>query len=148
MGRRCPDRRIVALSLASVVAGTTYRGQFEERLEEILAALRTRPDVILFLDELHTIVGAGDSDGRLDAANILKPALARGEITCIGATTTDEYRRHIESDPALERRFQPVLVDEPSPAEALAILEGLCADLERHHARPASRRRRWTRRST
>jgi len=91
-------------------------------------------DVILFLDELHTIVGAGDSDGRLDAANILKPALARGEITCIGATTTDEYHRHIESDPALERRFQPVLIAEPNPAEARAILEGLADDLERHHA--------------
>ena len=133
-GTALPGRRIVALSLASVVAGTTYRGQFEERLEEILAALRTRSDIVLFLDELHTIVGAGDSDGRLDAANILKPALARGEITCIGATTTDEYRRHIESDPALERRFQPVLVDEPSPAEARVILEGLRAELERHHA--------------
>jgi len=133
-GTALPGRRIVALSLASVVAGTTYRGQFEERLEEILAALRGRTDVVVFLDELHTIVGAGDSDGRLDAANILKPALARGEIICIGATTTDEYRRHIESDPALERRFQPVHVAESSPSEALAILEGLRAELERHHA--------------
>jgi ATP-dependent Clp protease ATP-binding subunit ClpC len=133
-GTALPGRRIVALSLASVVAGTTYRGQFEERLEEIVAALRARRDVIVFLDELHTIVGAGDADGRLDAANILKPALARGEIACIGATTIDEYRRHIESDPALERRFQPVLVAEPSPAEARAILEGLREELERHHA--------------
>ncbi len=133
-GTALPGRRIIALSLASVVAGTTYRGQFEERLEEILAALRTRPDVILFLDELHTIVGAGDGDGRLDAANILKPALARGEITCIGATTTDEYRRHIESDPALERRFQPVLVAEPTPVEARAILEGLSSLDFRHYA--------------
>ena len=108
-------------------------GQFEERLEEILAALRARPEIILFLDELHTIVGAGDTDGRLDAANILKPALARGEIACIGATTLDEYRRHIESDAALERRFQPVLVSEPSPTEAREILAGLRADLERHH---------------
>jgi ATP-dependent Clp protease ATP-binding subunit ClpC len=133
-GTALPGRRIIALSLASVVAGTTYRGQFEERLEEILTALRTRSDIILFLDELHTIVGAGDSHGRLDAANILKPALARGEITCIGATTTDEYRRHIESDSALERRFQPVLVAEPSPAEAREILAGLRVELERHHA--------------
>ncbi|MGE3913227.1 MAG: AAA family ATPase, partial [Chloroflexota bacterium] len=121
-GTALPGRRIVALSLASVVAGTTYRGQFEERLEAILAALRGRPDIILFLDELHTIVGAGDRDGRLDAANMLKPALARGEIACIGATTQDEYRRHIESDPALERRFQPVQVLEPSPAEARTML--------------------------
>jgi ATP-dependent Clp protease ATP-binding subunit ClpC len=132
-GSTLPGRRIVALSLASVVAGTSYRGQFEERLEEILAELRKRRDVILFLDELHTIVGAGDADGSLDAANILKPALARGEIACIGATTLDEYRRHIESDPALERRFQPVLVSEPSPAEAREMLAGLRADLEQHH---------------
>ena len=126
-------RRIVALSLPSVLAGTTYRGQFEERLQEILTALRGRPDIILFLDELHTIVGAGDQDGRMDAANILKPALARGEIACIGATTTDEYHRSIASDPALERRFQPVTVSEPTPAEAHAILAGLRPELERHH---------------
>jgi ATP-dependent Clp protease ATP-binding subunit ClpC len=126
-------RRIVALNLASVLAGASYRGQFEERLEEILAELRARPDIILFLDELHTIVGAGDRDGRLDAANILKPALARGEIACIGATTTDEYHRHIATDPALERRFQPVTVAEPTPDEARAIVAGLHADLERHH---------------
>ena len=132
-GRALPGCRIVALNLASLVAGTSYRGQFEERLEEILAALRSRPDVILFLDELHTIVGAGDTDGRLDAANILKPALARGEIRCIGATTHDEYRRHIEPDAALERRFQPIPVREPSPAEARAILDGLAGDLARHH---------------
>jgi ATP-dependent Clp protease ATP-binding subunit ClpC len=132
-GAVLPGRRIVALNLASVVAGTTYRGQFEERLEEILAALRARPELILFLDELHTIVGAGDADGRLDAASILKPALSRGEIACIGATTLDEYRRHIETDPALERRFQPIVVHEPSPAETLAILEGLRLELERHH---------------
>jgi ATP-dependent Clp protease ATP-binding subunit ClpC len=132
-GTSLPGRRILALSLASVVAGTTFRGQFEERLEEILTALRGRPDLILFLDELHTLVGAGDSEGRLDAANILKPALARGEIACIGATTTDEYRKHIEGDAALERRFQPVLVAEPSPAEARAILDGLRPDLEHHH---------------
>jgi ATP-dependent Clp protease ATP-binding subunit ClpC len=127
-----PGRRIIALTLSSVVAGTTYRGQFEERLEQILAELRANPDVILFLDELHTIVGAGDSDGRLDAASILKPALARGEISCIGATTIDEYRRAIESDPALDRRFQPIQVPEPSPAETRLMLAGLCPDLERH----------------
>jgi ATP-dependent Clp protease ATP-binding subunit ClpC len=132
-GSVLPGRRILALSITSVVAGTTYRGQFEERLEEILAALRSHPDIILFLDELHTIVGAGGADGRLDAAGILKPALARGEIACIGATTVDEYRRHIESDPALERRFQPILVSEPSRADTLTILEGLRPELERHH---------------
>ncbi len=131
-----PGCRIVALNIASVVAGTTYRGQFEERLEEIVAALHAHPEVILFLDELHNIVGAGASggvDGRLDAASILKPALARGEIACIGATTLDEYHRHIEKDPALERRFQPVLVSEPSHSETLAILTGLRHDLEHHH---------------
>jgi ATP-dependent Clp protease ATP-binding subunit ClpC len=132
-GAVLPGRRIVALSIASVVAGTSYRGQFEERLEEILAALRAHPEVILFLDELHTIVGAGAADGRLDAAGILKPALSRGEIACIGATTIDEFRQHIEADPALERRFQPILVAEPSPADTIAMLEGLRPELERHH---------------
>jgi ATP-dependent Clp protease ATP-binding subunit ClpC len=132
-GSVLPGRRIVALSIASVVAGTTYRGQFEERLEEILAALRSHPDVIFFLDEIHTIVGAGGADGKLDAAGILKPALARGEIACIGATTTDEYRQHIEGDPALERRFQPILVAEPTRADTLAILDGLRPELEQHH---------------
>jgi ATP-dependent Clp protease ATP-binding subunit ClpC len=132
-GAVLPGRRIVALSMASVVAGTSYRGQFEERLEEILAALRAHPEVILFLDEIHTIVGAGDADGRLDAASILKPALSRGEIACIGATTIDEYRRHIEADPALERRFQPIPVAEPSPTDTRVMLDGLRPDLERHH---------------
>jgi ATP-dependent Clp protease ATP-binding subunit ClpC len=132
-GTALPGRRILALNLASVLAGTMYRGQFEERLEEILIELRAHPEIILFLDELHTIVGAGDREGRMDAANILKPALARGEIACIGATTTDEYQRHIASDAALERRFQPVTVAEPSPVETRAILEGLRAELERHH---------------
>ncbi|MCC7372807.1 MAG: ATP-dependent Clp protease ATP-binding subunit [Chloroflexi bacterium] len=132
-GAVLPGRRIVALNLSSLLAGTSYRGQFEERIEEVLAAVRARPDIILFLDELHTIVGAGDQDGRMDVANILKPALARGEIACIGATTTDEYLRHIASDPALERRFLPVTVTEPTEAEARKILEGLQAELERHH---------------
>jgi ATP-dependent Clp protease ATP-binding subunit ClpC len=131
-GSSLPGRRIIALNMSNVVAGTTYRGQFEERLEEILAELRAHPEVILFLDELHTIVGAGDSDGRLDAASIMKPALARGEIACIGATTIDEYRRSIESDPALERRFQPIQVAEPSPAEARLMLADLASELERH----------------
>jgi ATP-dependent Clp protease ATP-binding subunit ClpC len=128
-----PGRRIVALNLASVVADTSYRGEFEERLGEILTALRDRPDIVLFLDEIHTIVGAGGTSGALDAANMLKPALARGEIACIGATTTDEYQRHIAPDAALERRFQPVQVHEPTVAAAVAMLRGLCADLERHH---------------
>ena len=132
-GTVLPGRRIVALSMSSLVAGTSYRGQFEERLGEILAALHAHPEIILFLDEIHTIVGAGDADGRLDAASILKPALARGEIACIGATTLDEYRRYVERDPALERRFQPVLVAEPSRSDTLAMLQGLRSELERHH---------------
>jgi ATP-dependent Clp protease ATP-binding subunit ClpC len=132
-GTALAGRRIVALSVSSLLAGTSFRGQLEERIEEVLAALRSRPDIILFLDELHTIVGAGDRQGRIDVASVLKPALARGDFSCIGATTIDEYRRHIEGDAALERRFQPVLVSEPSAEEALAILEGLRADLEGHH---------------
>ncbi|MFT7463794.1 MAG: ATP-dependent Clp protease ATP-binding subunit ClpC [Pseudohongiellaceae bacterium] len=136
----CPEplrgRRIVELAMGSLVAGTKYRGQFEERLLGILAELKAHPEVILFLDELHTLVGAGSAGGgeSLDAANILKPALARGELRCVGATTIDEYRRHIENDPALDRRFEKILVEEPSVDEALEIVSKVCPSLEHHHA--------------
>ena len=135
----CPEplrgRRIVELSLASLVAGTKFRGEFEERLMEILEEARTHPEIILFLDELHSLVGAGStgSGDSMDAANIFKPALARGEISCIGATTIEEYRRYIEKDSALERRFERILIDEPSPAEALEILFRVRPALEKHH---------------
>ncbi len=124
--------RVVQLDLAGVVAGTKYRGEFEERLRQIIEELKSAK-VIAFIDELHTLIGAGGAEGTLDAANILKPALARGEIQVIGATTTGEYHRYIEKDPALERRFQPVIVLEPSPAETLEILKGLRPRYEAHH---------------
>ena len=129
-------RRILALSLAGVVAGTKYRGEFEARLQRVLDELqRNANDVILFIDELHTIVGAGSAEGsNVDASNMLKPALARGDIRCIGATTFDEYRRYIENDAALERRFQPIVITEPSPAAALSMLRGTRDRYERHHA--------------
>ncbi|MGQ9512652.1 ATP-dependent Clp protease ATP-binding subunit [Thermodesulfitimonas sp.] len=127
------DKRVVALDLASVVAGTKYRGEFEDRLKKILDEIRGAGNVIVFIDELHTIVGAGAAEGAIDAANILKPALARGEMQCIGATTLDEYRKHIERDPALERRFQPVMVGEPTVEETIAILKGLRDRYEAHH---------------
>ncbi len=127
------DREIVTLDLASVVAGTKYRGQFEERLKQIMAEIRENPDVILFIDELHTIVGAGGAEGAIDASNMLKPALSRGEIQCIGATTMDEYRKFIEKDGALERRFQPVMVNPPSEQETVEILFGLRDRYEAHH---------------
>ncbi|WP_291425696.1 ATP-dependent Clp protease ATP-binding subunit [Deinococcus sp.] len=126
------DMRVVSLDLSGVVAGTKYRGEFEERLRQIIEELR-QSKVIAFIDELHTIVGAGGAEGTLDAANILKPALSRGEIQVIGATTTGEYHRYIEKDAALERRFQPVIVLEPSPAETLEILRGLRPKYEEHH---------------
>ena len=134
----CPEplrnRRIIELSVGSLVAGTKYRGEFEERILGIATEVAENPEIILFLDELHTLVGAGASDrDSLDASNILKPALARGELRCIGASTLAEYRRHIEPDPALERRFERILVDEPTPAEAVAILEHLRPYLESHH---------------
>ena len=127
------DREIVTLDLASVVAGTKYRGQFEERLKQIMAEIRENPDVILFIDELHTIVGAGGAEGAIDASNMLKPALSRGEIQCVGATTMDEYRKYIEKDGALERRFQPVMVDPPTEEETIEILFGLRDKYESHH---------------
>ena len=126
-------RRVCALDLAAMVAGTKYRGEFEEKLRHVLAEVRRAGNVSLFIDELHTIVGAGSAEGAIDAANILKPALARGELRVIGATTLDEYRRHIEKDAALERRFQPVTVAEPDRDGALAILRGLRSRYESHH---------------
>ena len=126
-------RRVCALDLAAMVAGTKYRGEFEEKLRHVLAEVRRAGNVILFIDELHTIVGAGSAEGAIDAANILKPALARGELRVIGATTLDEYRRHVEKDAALERRFQPVTVAEPDRDGALAILRGLRSRYESHH---------------
>lgn len=126
-------KRLLALDLSSMVAGTKYRGEFEERVKNILSEVRRAGDIILFLDEMHTIVGAGSAEGAIDAANILKPALGRGELQVVGATTLDEYRRYIEKDAALERRFQPVTVAEPDAATALAILNGLRSRYEAHH---------------
>ncbi len=126
-------KRVLSLDLGSVIAGTKYRGEFEERLKNMMDELKKAGNVLLFMDELHTIIGAGATEGSLDAANILKPALSRGEIQCIGATTLDEYRKHIEKDSALERRFQPVTVGEPTPEEALNILCGLRDRYEAHH---------------
>ncbi|MFO0808386.1 MAG: ATP-dependent Clp protease ATP-binding subunit [Gemmataceae bacterium] len=127
------DRRIVVLDLAMMVAGTKYRGQFEERIKAVMNEVRRAKNTILFIDELHTLVGAGGAEGAIDASNVLKPALARGEIQCIGATTLDEYRKYIEKDAALARRFQEVIVNPPSQAEALEILKGLRDRYEAHH---------------
>lgn len=126
-------KRVITLDMSAVVAGTKYRGEFEERLKKVVDEIRTAGDVILFIDELHTLVGAGAAEGAIDAANILKPALARGELQCIGATTLDEYRKHVEKDAALERRFQPIMVGEPTKEEAEAILFGLRDRYEAHH---------------
>ena len=126
-------KRVIALDLASVIAGTKYRGQFEERIKRIIKEVSEAKNIILFIDELHTLIGTGGSQGALDAANMLKPALARGEIQCIGATTLDEYRKYFEKDSALERRFQSVLIKEPSKEETCAILDGLKAKYEQHH---------------
>ncbi|MDH3215790.1 MAG: ATP-dependent Clp protease ATP-binding subunit [Candidatus Krumholzibacteria bacterium] len=127
------DRRICTLDLASVVAGTKYRGQFEERLKSIINEIRDSDDVIIFIDEIHTIVGAGGAEGAIDASNMLKPALARGELQCIGATTLDEFRKHIEKDGALERRFQPILINPPTEEETVQIIFGLRDKYEAHH---------------
>ena len=127
------DKRIVVLDLALMVAGTKYRGQFEERIKAVMNEVRRARNIILFIDELHTLVGAGGAEGAIDAANVLKPSLSRGEIQCIGATTLDEYRKHIEKDGALERRFQTILVDPPSRDESLEILKGLRDKYEAHH---------------
>ncbi|WP_144802686.1 ATP-dependent Clp protease ATP-binding subunit [Kocuria rhizophila] len=127
------DKQLYTLDLGSLVAGSRYRGDFEERLKKVLKEIRTRGDIILFIDEIHTLVGAGAAEGAIDAASILKPMLARGELQTIGATTLDEYRKHIEKDAALERRFQPIQVDEPSEAHAVEILKGLRDKYEAHH---------------
>ena len=127
------NKRVVTLDMASVVAGTKYRGQFEERIRSILKELQKNPDIILFIDEIHTIVGAGSAAGSMDAANMLKPALARGEIQCIGATTLDEYRKNIEKDGALERRFQKIIVEPTTPDETLQILKNIKERYEDHH---------------
>ncbi|MGI6705922.1 MAG: ATP-dependent Clp protease ATP-binding subunit [Clostridia bacterium] len=127
------NKRVVTLDLSGMVAGAKYRGEFEERLKNAMVEIRKAGDVILFIDEMHTIIGAGAAEGAIDASNILKPALSRGEIQAIGATTLDEYRKHVEKDPALERRFQPVMVGEPSKEEAIQILFGLRDRYEAHH---------------
>ncbi|BAY17408.1 ATPase AAA-2 domain-containing protein [Nostoc sp. HK-01] len=127
------DKRVVTLDIGLLVAGTKYRGEFEERLKKIMDEIRSAGNVILVIDEVHTLIGAGAAEGAIDAANILKPALARGELQCIGATTLDEYRKHIERDAALERRFQPVMVGEPSVDETIEILHGLRDRYEQHH---------------
>ncbi|MGF1675695.1 MAG: ATP-dependent Clp protease ATP-binding subunit [Rivularia sp. (in: cyanobacteria)] len=127
------DKRVVTLDIGLLVAGTKYRGEFEERLKKIMDEIRQAGNVILVIDEVHTLIGAGAAEGAIDAANILKPALARGELQCIGATTLDEYRKHIERDAALERRFQPVMVGEPSVDETIEILRGLRDRYEQHH---------------
>ncbi len=127
------EKRVLTLDIGLLVAGTKYRGEFEERLKKIMEEIRGAGNVILVIDEVHTLIGAGAAEGAIDAANILKPALARGELQCIGATTLDEYRKHIERDAALERRFQPVMVGEPSVAETIEILRGLKERYETHH---------------
>ncbi|TMF90256.1 MAG: ATP-dependent Clp protease ATP-binding subunit [Chloroflexi bacterium] len=127
------NKRVLTLDMGALVAGTKYRGEFEERLKKILDEIRSSREVVLFIDELHTLVGAGAAEGAIDAANILKPALARGEIQCIGATTLNEYRKYIEKDAALERRFQPVFVDQPTLEETIDILHGVKALYEKHH---------------
>src|SRR5690606_13691176 len=128
------NKRILALDMGGLVAGSKFRGEFEERLKGVMQEVRdAEGEVILFIDELHTVMGAGGADGAIDASNLMKPALARGELHAIGATTLDEYRTRIEKDPALERRFAPVYVDEPSVEDTIAILKGLRPRYEAHH---------------
>ena len=126
-------KRVVTLDMGSLVAGTKYRGEFEERLKKVIEEMKSAGNCVLFIDEMHTIVGAGAAEGAVDAANILKPSLARGELQCIGATTLDDYRKHVEKDAALERRFQPVLVEEPTVEETVEILRGVKDRYEEHH---------------
>src|SRR5512137_1940943 len=127
------DKRLIILDLALMVAGTKYRGQFEERIKAVMDEIKRSEDIIVFIDELHTLVGAGGAEGAIDASNILKPSLSRGEIQCIGATTLDEYRKHIEKDAALERRFQTIMVEPPNVEETVEILKGLREKYEAHH---------------
>ena len=131
--RRSQGKQLYTLDLGALVAGSRYRGDFEERLKKVLKEIRTRGDIILFIDELHTLVGAGAAEGAIDAASILKPMLARGELQTIGATTLDEYRKHLEKDAALERRFQPIKVEEPTVPHTIEILKGLRDRYEQHH---------------
>ncbi len=127
------DKRVMTLDMGTVVAGTKYRGEFEDRLKKVMDEIRQAGNIILFIDELHTLIGAGGAEGAIDASNILKPSFARGELQCIGATTLDEYRKYIEKDAALERRFQPIQVDEPTMEESIQILKGLRDRYEAHH---------------
>ncbi len=126
-------KRLLTLDVGSLVAGTKYRGEFEERLKKIIEEIRSSQDCIIFIDEVHTLVGAGAAEGAVDAANILKPALSRGELQCIGATTLDEYRKYIEKDAALQRRFQEVIVRESTVEETIEILKGIRERYEQHH---------------
>ena len=126
-------KRVVSLDLSGIVAGSKYRGEFEERIKKVIGEVTKAGNVLLFIDEIHTIIGAGGAEGAIDASNILKPALARGEVQVIGATTIEEYRKYIEKDAALERRFQPVAVEEPTEEEAVKILTGLRSQYEKHH---------------
>ena len=128
------DKQLMALDMGALIAGAKYRGEFEERLKAVLSEVTAAAGgVILFIDEMHTLVGAGKADGAMDASNLLKPALARGDLHCVGATTLDEYRKHVEKDAALARRFQPVMVDEPSVEDTISILRGLKEKYEQHH---------------
>ena len=137
MENKVPDvllnKTILNLDISGLLAGTMYRGEFENRLKQVINEVKNNPNIILFIDELHTIMGAGATSGSLDAANILKPALARGELRCIGATTFEEYKKHIEGDRALERRFQPIIVNESSEAETYEILKGVKTNYEKFH---------------
>ena len=128
------DKKVLALDMGSLIAGAKYRGEFEERLKSVLSEIESaQGQIILFIDEMHTLVGAGKADGAMDASNLLKPALARGELHCVGATTLDEYRKHVEKDAALARRFQPVFVPEPTVEDTISILRGLKEKYEKHH---------------